>query len=112
MNIVPAAELVSGAVRQAQFLLKKERIINYVWNFWVLSAKNTRPAMAAENARPAFHVRVKSLHYKKSGNDGIKDSYFHMLTARVSAFKVLSLKFRKYRFNDISYIINKQRGNT
>ena len=44
---------------------------------------------------------------KKSGNDGIKDSYFHMLTTRVSAFKVLSLKFRKYRFNDISYIIRK-----
>ena len=30
-----------------------------------------------------------------------------MLTARVSAFKVLSLKFRKYRFSDISYIIKK-----
>ena len=30
-----------------------------------------------------------------------------MLTAGVSAFKVLSLKFRKYRFNDISYIIKK-----
>ncbi len=47
--------------------------------------------------------------HKKSGNDGIKDSYFHMLTARVSAFKVLSLKFRKYRFNDISYIIKNAR---
>ena len=31
-----------------------------------------------------------------------------MLTARVSAFKVLSLKFRKYRFSDISYIIKKE----
>ena len=31
-----------------------------------------------------------------------------MLTAGVSAFKVLSLKFRKYRFNDISYIIKKR----
>ena len=56
-----------------------------------------------------FHLKeaCKIQRNKKSGNDGIKDSYFHMLTAGVSAFKVLSLKFRKYRFNDISYIIKK-----